>query len=157
MTMKDIKLFASRKKNYTVIIGCGRLGANLASALSDEGSDVMIIDRDGGAFRRLSPSYGGLSLVADGADLDALKDAEIGTASAVSAVTNRDNTNIMVAQMARDLFHVDNVIARLYDPERESVYQEFGIKTICPAVLSAKEIDKLLSGSAQEVYRHDEA
>ena len=147
MTIKDIKLFPRARKNYTVIIGCGRLGANLASALSDEGSDVKIIDRDGGAFRRLAPSYGGLSVVADGADLDALKAAEIENASAVIAVTNRDNTNIMVAQIARDLFHVDNVIARLYDPERESVYQEFGIKTICPAILSVKEIDKLLTGA----------
>ena len=151
MTIKDIKLFGGKKKDYTVIIGCGRLGANLASALSDEGSDVMIIDRDRDAFRRLSPSYGGLSVVGDGTDLDALRAAEIHKATAVIAVSNRDNTNIMVAQMARELFHVDNVIARLYDPERESVYQEFGIKTICPAVLSAKEIDKLLTGSSQEV------
>lgn len=140
-----MKFFETAKKSdYVIIIGCGRLGASLASALSDDGGNVLIMDRDRGSFRRLSASFGGLSVVSDGTDLDALKDARISEASTVIAVTNNDNTNIMVAQIARDLFHVENVIARLYDPERESVYQEFGIKTICPAVLSVKEIDKLL-------------
>lgn len=140
-----MKLFESKKTDYVIIVGCGRLGANLASALSDDGGNVLIMDRDRGSFRRLSTSFGGLSVVANGTDLDALKEARIEDASTVIAVTNNDNTNIMVAQIARDLFHVDNVIARLFDPERESVYQEFGIKTICPAVLSVKEIDKLLT------------
>ena len=145
MNMKNLRFFGAPKADYTIIVGCGRLGANLASALSDEGQNVLIIDSDRNSFRRLSASYGGLSVVADGTDLNALRDADIQKATAVIAVTNRDNTNIMVAQIARELFRVDNVIARLYDPERESVYQEFGIKTICPAVLSAKEIDKLLA------------
>ena len=140
-----MKLFGNKKNDYIIIIGCGRLGANLASALSDDGGNVLIMDRNKESFRRLSPSFGGLSVVANGTDLDALREARIESASTVIAVTNNDNTNIMVAQMARDLFHVDKVIARLFDPERESVYQEFGIKTICPAVLSVKEIDKMLT------------
>ena len=140
-----MKLFGNKKNDYIIIIGCGRLGANLASALSDDGGNVLIMDKNKDSFRRLSPSFGGLSVVANGTDLDALREARIDSASTVIAVTNNDNTNIMVAQMARDLFHVDKVIARLFDPERESVYQEFGIKTICPAVLSVKEIDKMLT------------
>ena len=142
-----MKLFGSKKSDYTVIIGCGRLGANLANALSDDGGNVLIMDKTRDSFRRLAPSFGGLSVVANGTDLDALEQARIGSASTVIAVTNDDNTNIMVAQIARDLFHVDNVIARLFDPDRETVYQEFGIKTFCPAVLSVKEIDKLLTGT----------
>ena len=140
-----MKLFGNKKNDYIVIIGCGRLGANLASALSDDGGNVLIMDKAKDSFRRLSPSFGGLSVVANGTDLEALEQAKLSAASTVIAVTNNDNTNIMVAQMARDLFHVNNVIARLFDPERESVYQEFGIKTICPAVLSVKEIDKMLT------------
>ena len=140
-----MKLFESKKADYVIIIGCGRLGANLASALSDDGGNVLIMDQNRDSFRRLSASFGGLSVVGNGTDLDALKEARIEDASTVIAVTNNDNTNIMVAQIARDLFHVKNVIARLFDPERETVYQEFGIKTICPAVLSVKEIDKLLT------------
>lgn len=143
-----MKLFEQKKRSeYTIIIGCGRLGANLANTLSNEGEDVLIMDTDKDAFRRLAPNFGGLSVVASGTDLQKLKDAKIENASAVVAVTNDDNTNIMVAQIARELFGVERVIARLYDPECESVYKRLGINTICPAVLSAIEIDKLLEGA----------
>lgn len=148
-----MRFFEKKKKSeYTIIIGCGRLGANLANTLSNEGEDVLIIDEDRNSFRRLAPNFGGLAVVANGTDFDKLKEAEIETASSVIAVTNDDNTNITVAQIAREMFGVKRVIARLYDPECESVYKQFGISTICPAVLSAKEIDKLLdSYSPQEV------
>lgn len=143
-----MKLFETKKASgYTIIVGCGRLGANLANALSNEGDNVLIIDGNKNAFRRLAPNFGGLSVVADGTDLDKLREAKIENASAVIAVTNHDNTNIMVAQIARDLFGVERVIARLYDPECETVYRQLGISTICPSVLSAKEIDKFLDGS----------
>ena len=111
------------------------------------------MDADKNAFRRLSSNFGGLSIVADGTDFDALKKADIQKATAVVAVTNNDNTNIMVAQIARHLFGVKQVIARLYDSERESVYKELGIDTICPAVLSAKEIDKFLGGGAGDAQK----
>jgi trk system potassium uptake protein TrkA len=135
---------------YTIIIGCGRLGANLANTLSDEGANVLIIDKNKDAFRKLSPSFGGLSITGDALDLDVLQEAQIGKAGTVVAVTNSDNANIMAAQIARELFDVGRVIARLYDPERECVYREFDIDTICPAVLSAKEIDKILSGTVTQ-------
>ena len=129
---------------YTIIVGCGRLGANLANALSDAQGNVLIMDRNKDAFRKLSPSFGGLAVAADATDLDALQEAEMEKADTVIVVTNNDNVNVMVAQLARQLFKVGEVIARLYDPERECVYQEFGIRTICPAVLSMQEIDKML-------------
>lgn len=134
-------------EDYTIVVGCGRLGADLANTLSDEDGDILIIDKSKDAFRKLSPSFGGLTVVGDAMDLDVLQEAQIDKASVVVAVTNNDNANIMVAQIARELFQVGRVIARLYDPERECVYREFGIDTICPAVLSAKEIDKILSGT----------
>lgn len=140
-----MKIFENaRIKNYTIIVGCGRLGANLANELSNEGDNVLIMDTNKNAFRRLSPNFGGLSIVADGTDPDKLKEARIENASAVIAVTNHDNTNIMIAEIAREMFGVNRVIARLYDPESETVYQKLGINTICPSVLSVKEIDKLL-------------
>jgi trk system potassium uptake protein TrkA len=129
---------------YTIIVGCGRLGANLANALSDAQGNVIIMDINKDAFRKLSPSFGGLAITADATDLDALQEAGMDKAGTVIAVTNNDNVNVMVAQLARELFKVGEVIARLYDPERECVYQELGIETICPAVLSMKEIDKIL-------------
>lgn len=146
-----MKLFETRSPNeYTIIIGCGRLGANLANALSNEGENVLIMDRNKDSFRRLASNFGGLSVVADGTDLDKLRMANIDNATAVIAVTNDDNTNIMVAQLAREIFKVDRVIARLYDPECETVYRKLGISTICPSVLSAKEIDKMLDGVRQK-------
>lgn len=146
-----MKLFKTKKEEeYTIIIGCGRLGANLADTLSEMGCNVLIMDHDRDAFRKLSPGFGGLSVDGNGIDLDALVDAGIEKASAVIAVTNNDNINIMAAQIARDVFHVKSVIARLYDPERECVYREFGIETICPALLSVKEIDKLLGNMPRQ-------
>lgn len=139
-----IQLNKQKNENYTIIIGCGRLGANLANTLSDNGEDVLIIDKNKEAFRKLSPAFGGLSLNGDATDLDVLQEAQINNATTVIAVTNNDNANILVAQVARKMFHIERVIARLYDPEREYVYHEFGIDTICPAILSVKEIDKIL-------------
>lgn len=132
------------KEDYTIIIGCGRLGSNIANSLSNEGKNVLIIDDNQDSFRRLASNFGGLAVVGDGTDLDVLKEAKMYKASTVIVVTNDDNINLMTAQMARDVFNVNKVIARLYDIERESIYQELGINTICPAMLSVKEINSLL-------------
>ena len=139
-------LFKNRRQSsYTIIVGCGRLGANLANTLSGEGENVLILDRNKDSFRKLSSSFGGLAVEGDGTELDTLKDADIRHADTVIAVTNNDNINIMIAQIAKECFSVKRVISRLFDPERECVYQELGIDTICPAVLSANEIDKILN------------
>ncbi|HBL83984.1 MAG: potassium transporter TrkA [Clostridiales bacterium GWF2_38_85] len=147
-----MEIFKNNKKDrdYTIIIGCGRLGTGLADSLSDRGGNVLVIDNDKDAFRKLPPSYGGLTLIGDATDIDVLHEAQIKNANAVVCVTNNDNTNIMIAQIAKELFKIEHVIARLYDPERECVYREFGIATICPAVLSANEIRKLLGNAKKE-------
>lgn len=132
---------------FTVIVGCGRLGANLASAISDAGGDVIIIDKDKSAFKKLPSSYGGLTLAADATDIDVLVEAQIDKATSVVSVTDNDNINIMVAQLAKVWFHTKKVICRLYDPEKECVYKELHVETICPAVLSAKEIEKIMKVS----------
>lgn len=141
-----------QSKKYTIIVGCGRLGANLANTLSDAGENVLILDLDEESFRKLSPSFGGISVAGDATEIHVLSEADIEKASAVVAVTNNDNINILVALIAKELFNVQHVIARLYDPERECVYHEFGIDTICPAILSAKEIDKILKMQEKEGY-----
>ena len=133
-----------KKEGYTIVVGCGRLGANLANRLSERGESVLVIDINKNAFRKLSPSFSGITLVGDATFLNVLHEAEIEKATAVVSVTNYDNTNILVAQIAKELYGIEHVIARLYDPDRECVYHEFGIDTITPAVLSMKEIDKLL-------------
>ena len=103
-----------------------------------------MIDEDKNSFRKLSPNYGGMVIQGDATEISVLKRAEIKNATSVIAVTNHDNTNVMVAQLAKELFHIDNVIARLYDPDRECVYRELQIDTICPVVLSTRKVDQLL-------------
>ncbi|WP_069999042.1 potassium channel family protein [Cellulosilyticum sp. I15G10I2] len=148
-----MKLFTQKKtSDYTIIIGCGRLGASLANDLSDRGGDVLIIDRNKDSFRKLSPSFGGLTLTGDAADIDILHEAQVEKATVVILVTDNDNTNIMIAQMAKKIFKKERVIARLYDPELKCVYYEFGIDTISPAVLSIKEINRLLNNTEKEEH-----
>lgn len=143
-----MRLFQKKKEDqYIIVVGCGRLGANLASKLSDNEKSVLIIDKDQSSFRKLSPSFSGIILTGDATEVSILREADIEKATAVITVTNRDNTNIMVAQMAKELFKIEQVVARLYDPDRKHVYQEFGIDTICPAVLATKEIGQLLGVS----------
>ncbi len=137
---------AKAEKGCTVIVGCGRLGANIADSLSEEGKDVIIIDSNSDSFRKLSPMFGGMKITGDATELLAFDDIDFKDVSSVIAVTNHDNTNIMVAQMAKEILHIDKVIARLYDPARECVYRELGIDTICPVILSTNEVDNLLFG-----------
>ena len=147
-----MSLFEKDKKSddYTIIVGCGRLGANLANTLSDIGRKVTIIDLNTDAFRKLSPSFGGIVTTGNATDLHVLEDADIEKATSVVSVTNNDNTNIMVAQLAKEMYGVKQVVARLYEKERDCVYQELGISTISPAVLSEHEVDRLLGLSTQE-------
>ena len=143
----------NRDEKYTVIVGCGRLGASLANAISDAEGSVMMVDKDECAFRKLDAAYGGLTLVGDATDVAVLRSAHIERADTVVSVTNDDNTNIRVAQIARNLYHIPSVVCRLYDPEREVVYREFGIDTICPTVLSTREIDRLLGREREATVR----
>ncbi|MDD4200679.1 MAG: TrkA family potassium uptake protein [Eubacteriales bacterium] len=142
---KDIKN-KSKDNGITIIAGCGRLGSSIANRLSEDGKDVIIIDSNSESFRKLSPTFGGVEIVGDAAEMFLEHDADIRNAASVIAVTNHDNTNIMIAQMAKEFFHIDKVIARLYDPERECVYRDFGIETICPVVLSTSKVDSMLYG-----------
>ena len=96
------------------------------------------------AFRKLDSSYGGLTETGDAADLETLSRASAEKADCLILVTDNDNINIMISQMAESLFHTKKIVCRLYDPEKECIYRGTGIETICPAVLSAREIEKLL-------------
>ena len=128
----------------TVIVGCGRLGAHIANILSEQGEGVVVIDLSRDTFRQLSSSFNGIVVTGDATDLSVLEEASLGRSTALVAVTGYDNTNIMVAQMAKKLYNVPRVITRLYEPELECVYKELGIETISPLLLSTKKIESLL-------------
>jgi len=123
-----------------VILGCGRVGSRLAISLDKLGHKVSIIDKNADAFKRLPVSYKGQAVVGVGIDEDVLKSAGIEQADVFAAVTNGDNTNIMASQVAKELFQVPRVIARIYDPIREDTYHTLGLETICPTTLIASQI-----------------
>lgn len=134
----------NKDEEYILIIGCGRLGASLANDLSDKEKNVIVVDSYKASFRKLSPSFGGLTVTGDATSINVLKEAQIEKAGIVIVVTNDDNVNIMISQMAKELFDSKKVISRLFDPDRKSVYEGFDINLIYPAILSVNEINRLL-------------
>ena len=121
---------------YIVIIGCGRLGSLLANRLSSEGHSVVVVDAEEASFRKLSAEFSGFKVIGDGTEFAVLKEAKAGQADALIATTTEDNVNLMVCQVAREVFEVSNVLARVFDPERGSIYQELGVETICPTIIA---------------------
>jgi trk system potassium uptake protein TrkA len=111
-------------------MGCGRVGASLADALSRIGHEVAIIDRDATAFHRLSPDFSGERVLGMGFDREVLLRAGIQDADAFAAVSSGDNSNIISARVARETFGVQRVVARIYDAKRAAVYERLGIPTV---------------------------
>ncbi|MBI2447784.1 MAG: TrkA family potassium uptake protein [Candidatus Omnitrophica bacterium] len=130
---------------YIIIMGCGRVGSELAKLLDEENNNVVVIDRNSNSFRRLGSSFNGVTIVGNGLETDLLKEAGIEKSDAFAAVTNGDNTNIMAAQIARKMFKVPKVIARVYDPQRAQIYTGLGLDIISGTVLLSSMIrDKIV-------------
>jgi trk system potassium uptake protein TrkA len=128
-----------------VILGCGRVGARLATSLDREGHAVTIIDRSNESLQRfLSPDYQGTVVLGNGIDEDVLRRAGIEQADVFAAVTDDDNTNIMASQMAQVIFRVPKAICRIYDPMRNETYRMLGLRTVAPVLLAADRIRDLL-------------
>ncbi len=133
-----------------VIVGCGRVGSQIAANMDRQGHDVVIVDRDPNAFSRaanrgvLGNSFKGDQVVGNGTDVDVLKRAGIERADGFVAVTEGDNRNIMASQIAKDVYKVPHVVARIYDPERAEAYEKLGLHTICPTIEGARHIEKVL-------------
>jgi len=130
-----------------VILGCGRVGSTLAKQLSQEGHKISILDLTRDAFRRLGTKFVGQKVVGTGMDQDTLRQAGIETADVFIAVTQGDNTNIMAAQLAHNVFGTGRVIARIYDPIRAQAYREMGIETLCTTTLAAGMIREAALGT----------
>jgi len=130
---------------YVIIVGCGRVGAELAKLLSNEGHDVVVVDKNPAAFNRLGGTFNGLTLVGNGFDPDLLKEAGVEKADAFCALTNGDNTNLVSAQVAKKIFAIPKVIARVYDPDRAQIYQSLGLDIISGTILFAAMLrDKII-------------
>ena len=142
------ELTNSRMKGYimyVIIVGCGRVGSELAKLLSNEGHDVVVIDKAASSFDRLGGTFNGVTVVGNGFDIALLKQVGIEKADAFCAVTNGDNTNLISAQVAKKIFKVPKVIARVYDPQRAHIYAALGLDIISGTILFAAMLrDKII-------------
>ncbi|WP_405610867.1 TrkA family potassium uptake protein [Streptomyces sp. NBC_01511] len=139
---------------HIVIMGCGRVGAALATSLERQGHTVAVIDQDPTAFRRLGSGFGGRRINGVGFDQDTLRDAGIEDAGAFAAVSSGDNSNIIAARVAREMFGIENVAARIYDPRRAEVYQRLGIPTVATVRWTADQmLRRLLPSGAEPLWR----
>lgn len=129
-----------------VIMGCGRVGAQLASLLDKEGHKVIVLDIDAYSFRRLPTDFSGEALLGNGIDEEALKRASIEEADVFVVVTQGDNRNIMAAQIAKHIFNVPRVICRIYDPLRQELYSTLGLEAFSPTTIFAQLLKEKLIG-----------
>lgn len=139
---------------HIVIMGCGRVGAMLARGLDKRGHHVSIIDTDPAAFDRLGEGFRGQSVVGVGYDRDVLEEAGIRTADAFAAVSSGDNSNILAARVVRDIYHVRNVVARIYDQGRAAVFERLGIPTVATVKWTVGQVlRRLLPEGSEPVWR----
>ena len=122
----------------------------MANQLSREGHSVVVIDRDESTFNDLSPDFSGFRIHGDATQMAVLKEAKINKADVLIATTHEDNVNLMVAQVARGIFSVPHVLARVFDPKREVVYAQLGIDTICPTSVAAEMFLRAVANGAAE-------
>jgi len=128
-------------------MGCGRVGAQLATALDGNGHEVTILDMDAYSFRRLPQTFSGTALLGNGIDQEALKRADIESADMFIALTQGDNRNVMAAQIAKHIFNVPRVICRIYDPLRKEMYVSLGIEAISPTTIIAGLLHDMVEGT----------
>lgn len=138
-----------------LIVGCGRVGSALAKILESDGHEVIVVDENAAAFKRLGPNFKGHVVVGTGIDYDVLKRAGAATADGFIAVTNGDNRNIMAALIAQRMFKIKRIVARIYDPPRGLMYRQLGIETVCPTTVGAKMIRDVLIGAPWENQAFD--
>jgi len=135
-----------------IVVGCGRVGSQLATMLSVEGHNVTVIDRDDSAFKRLGSTFNGVTVKGLGFDEEVLIEAGVRTADVFAAVTDLDNTNLMAAEVARKIFGVRHVVARLYNPQRERTYQQLDMDYVCGTTLVAESLlEKIEAGHGHHV------
>lgn len=139
---------------HIVIMGCGRVGSMLARGLEMRGHDVAVIDVDAGAFQRLGPDFEGTTVTGIGFDREVLEQAGIRRADAFAAVSSGDNSNILAARVVRERYGVENVVARIYDQGRASVYERLGIPTVATVRWTVGQVlRRLLPEGSEPVWR----
>jgi trk system potassium uptake protein TrkA len=137
---------------HVIVVGCGRLGSELAVELDRTGHSVAIIDKNRNSFQRYLPDrWAGRAVLGFGFDRDALEQADIARADAVAAVTGGDNSNIMTARIAHETYEIANVVARIQDPRRAAIYQRLGVATVASVAWATDQVVRRLNPDAHTV------
>lgn len=133
-----------------IIVGCGRVGAFTAASLARHGHEVVVIDKDPDSFRLLPHGFTGRTILGYAFERPVLEEAGITEADALVAATSGDNTNAVVARVAKEVYRVPDVISRIYDPQRAEIYRRYGIQTFAPTAWSAgRIIEFIVSGNIE--------
>jgi trk system potassium uptake protein TrkA len=133
---------------YVIVVGCGRVGSDLASRLSQRGHDVTVVDHVGSSFGHLDPAYRGRTIEAESMAENVLKKAGIDRADALAAVTNSDAVNAVIARVARTVFHVPNVVTRNYDPRWKPLHDAMGLQSVSTTLWGSQRIEEMLEGES---------
>jgi len=134
-----------------IIVGCGRVGAELCYRLYKSGHQVVVVDSRKEAFNRLHPEFRGRTLEGEGLAENVLERAGIREADGLAAVTNSDALNAVVAHIAREFYNLPVVVARNYDPNLRSVIEAFGLQTVGSTYWGAQRVEELLMSPSQKV------
>ena len=133
------------------MIGCGRVGSNVAKRLASEGWDVSVVDEKEEALGRLGEDWRGGFVTGHGMDVDVLREAGIEEVDAVVVATDGDNSNIIIGQVAQKRFAVKTVLVRLLDPARAKFYAERGLRTVCPTITAIDALTESVLETAERV------
>jgi trk system potassium uptake protein len=129
-----------------VVAGCGKVGSGFAQLMSEQGHDISVVDEQNDNFSLLGPNFKGITVWGSPIDEDVLIEAGIETADGFVAATPDDNINTMACEVAKEIFNVPKIFARVQDPVREEVLYQFGLSTVCPTNMTVQEFRSLMLG-----------
>jgi trk/ktr system potassium uptake protein len=132
-----------------LIVGCGRVGATLAGTLDASKHDVTIVDRDRASFAHLPAGFSGTTFLGNGVDLDVLRQVGVEKVDAFLSLTDGDNRNLMAAQIAKEIFGVKRVFAKVNDPIRAEIYRAKGLTTFSRTTILAVLLEAMLMGDPE--------
>lgn len=134
-------------RNKTIVVGCGRLGALIATKCAKEGKNLLVVDENQSALDRLNDDFSGYPVLGECTDLDVLESAYIKSCKEIIIVTGEDHTNILVAYIAKKIYGVPNIYIRLSDPDNEILLKGLGVRIIFPLELSYDKFNLMRGGS----------
>ncbi len=131
-----------------IVIGCGRVGAELAYRLFKRGHQVTVVDEVAAAFDNLPPDFRGRTLEGEVLSQDVLRRAGIENAQGIAVATPSDSANAVIAHVAREVYRVPNIVVRNYDPHQRSLLEAFNLQIVSPSSWGAQRIEEIVSGLA---------